>query len=147
MDKVTDFDFAYFIGLCVARGEILGENLSIRFRYKSRRISLPPNINIDLARKSREYVIDTTLLKAKLSRFLKVDIEAVQTENEFYIVMPIVKESFSDKLIVSILGSHNFSFRNAQIPSAILSSTKDVKIHFLMGIADACSCPTWGDRD
>ena len=145
MDKITDFDFAYFIGLCVARGEILGERLSIRFRYKTRKILLPPDIIADLTRKSKEYV--STLLRDKLSRFFKVDIEATQTEDEFSIIMPIVRESFSDKLIVSILGSHNFSFKTAQIPSVILSSSRDVKINFLMGIADACSCPTYADRD
>ena len=59
MTEITDFDFAYFLGLCVARGEILKDKLSIRFRYKTRRISLPPQENADLARKSREYIIDT----------------------------------------------------------------------------------------
>ena len=114
MDKITDFDFAYFIGLCVALGEILGERLVIRFRYKTKRISLPSNVNSGLSRKSREYVIDTTLLKSKLEKFLKVDIETTQTEDEFSIVMPVVRESFSDKQIVSILGSHNFSFKNCR---------------------------------
>ena len=147
MDKVTDLDFAYFIGLCIARGEFIGERLSIRFRYKTRRILLPPNTDADLARKSREYVIDATLLKDRLSRFLRADIEAIQTEDEFSIIVPMIRESYSDKRIVAILGSHNFSFKTAQIPSAILSSTKDIKIHFLMGIADASSCPTYADRD
>ena len=86
-------------------------------------------------------------MKSKLEKFLKVDIETTQTEDEFSIVMPVVRESFSDKQIVSILGSHNFSFKTAEVPRAILSSTKDIKTHFLMGIADACSCPTYADRD
>ena len=147
MREVTDLDFAYFLGLCVARGEILREKLSIRFRYKTRNILSPPKINADLARKSREYVIDTTTLKNKLERFLSVAIEIVKTENEFILNMPMIVESFSYKLITSILKSRNFSFKKASIPNAILSSSKDVKIHFLMGIADACSCPTYADRD
>ena len=147
MDKITDFDFAYFIGLCVARGEILGERLSIRFNYKTRKIKLPPIENVDLASKIREYKIDASFLKNKLESFFKSNVDISITNNEFSIVMPIVKESFSDKLIVSILGSHNFSFKTTKIPIVILSSTKDVKIHFLMGVADASSCPTYADRD
>ena len=147
MQPVTDSDFAYFLGLCVARGEVLGEKLTIRFRYRTREIRLPPGIDQDLARKSREYVIDTTSLKNRLESFFQVNIETDEEgESDFSITMPLYRESLSGKLIVSTLGNHNFSFKTAQIPHAIWSATKVIKENFLMGVADACSCPTYADR-
>lgn len=147
MDKVTDFDLAYFLGLCVIRGEIKRENLSISFKYRSSKIRLPPRCDADLASKIREYIIDMTDLKIKLEHFLQVTVSMSRSSNEFSLSIPLLDGSLSQKLIISILKTHNFSFKTAKIPEAIKSSSPDIKRHFLMGIADACSCPTYADRN
>lgn len=146
MEKITDLDLAYFLGLCVTRGEIIRERLSVGFRYKTSNISLPPGSE-SLARKSREYVVDATQLRTNLEKFFQVDIDISTTDIEYNISMPMKEGSFHQKLMVNILGFENFSFKRSVIPNAIKSSENIVKEHFLMGMADACSCPTWGDRD
>ena len=55
--------------------------------------------------------------------------------------------SLAQKILVGVLGTRNFSYKQARVPAAILSASKDIKRTFLMGVADACSCPTYSDRD
>lgn len=123
------------------------ENLSISFKYKSSQLNLPPEHDPNLASKIREYIIDTTNLKTKLEHFLQVTVDVSRSSNELSLSIPLLNGSLSQKLIISILKTHNFSFRTAKIPEAIKSSSPDIKRYFLMGIADACSCPTYGDRN
>lgn len=147
MEQVTDHEFSYFLGLCVIRGEMSSDRMLIRFRYITPTIKLPPDSDVALSRKSREYVIDVTQLREHLGTFFETQITAEQTASDFSITVPMREGSLAHKILVGILGTRNFSFKQSRIPAAILNASNDIKRTFLMGVADACSCPTYSDRD
>lgn len=147
MEQIVDHDISYFLGLCVARGEMNSEQMLIRFRYTSDTIRVPPGSDSDFSRKSREYVIDVVQLEKSLASFFQTDITASKTDSTYTLTVPMREGSFARKTMVGILGDRNFSYRKSRIPRAILAASLDIKRTFIQGIADACSCPTYSDRD
>lgn len=147
MERITDNEFAYFLGLCVIRGEKSTDRFLIKFRYITNKISLPPSADIGLSTKKREHQIDLSQLSHFLESFFQVKPEISITDNEFSLSVQAREGSFISKTLAQILGAREFSYKISEVPQSILNASTEIKRSFIMGIADASSTPTYGDRD
>ncbi len=149
MQALNKPELSYFLGMCIARGYFVDSSIIVRFKYKNKRFKLPPGCDIsELSQKGREYTIDGTSVTELLKEYLQTDIKVQRDDLMYSVIVPVSKNTVVWDILYDILGPlETFSYKTALVPESVRNASLDIKKHFIRGVADSCSIPTFGDRD
>ena len=148
MQQLNQPELAYLIGLCITRGYFSDSKIIVDFTYKKESFKLPPGCSIDLSKKDREYTVDGTQVTDLLKRYLQTEIEVKRDNQKYSMIIKIPHGSLVSQTLNNILGPLEFfSYKTSYIPDIIWNSSIDIQKYFMRGVADACSSPTYADRD
>lgn len=143
-------ELSYFLGMCIARGSFVDSKIFVRFKYKNKKFNLPPDYDVsELSQKGREYTIDGISVTDLLKKYLRTDITVKQDDLMYSIIVPVPRNTMVWDILYDILGPlEHFSYKTAVVPASVRNASFDIKKHFIRGVADSCSIPTFGgDRD
>ena len=136
--EYLDADFAYFLGMVIARGTISESGgvrqITISFPYSNLHIQgldqpIDQETGIKLGLNTiRERLID--LLNAN-------DVQIVESEGNIDLIMRFIRNALPWRLLLAVTEGQN-SFRSFQIPSVFMSpdTPQDIKREFIKGFAD-----------
>ena len=148
MSDLKEPQLAYFLGLCVGRGSVLNSSMVIEFNYKTDSFKLPPGHSIDLSKKKREYALEGSQTIEFLRQYFRTEVEKNQNEHKYSINVKLPSGSLISQILTRYLGQLNqFSYKTTCLPNAIWNASSDIQKHFIRGLADCCSAPTYSDHD
>ena len=83
-----------------------------------------------------------------LKGYLQTEIITNQDNQKYSMIVVIPQGSMVSQTLNNILGHlESFHYKTTDIPKAIWNASIDIQKYFIKGVADACSIPTYGDRD
>lgn len=148
MQQVDQPYLAYFLGMCVSRGEFINSQMRIAFRYSSDKIYSPPDVSITVSNKSRELYVDASKFVDFLKDYFGTNVITNVQDYRFAMHVDIARGRLPYEVLTKELGNlDNFNYKTSRVPRSIWSSSQDIQVHFIKGVADACSMPTYSDYD
>jgi hypothetical protein len=147
MMNYIDLDYAYFLGMVIARGTISESGgvrqVAINFPHSSLEarginLSIDQEVGIKLG---------LTSIRERLVDLLNADISQVESEGSIDLVIRFLRNALPWRQLLAITNRQN-SFRSFQIPPLLLDPNTpfDVKREFIKGFADVAGNVRYANR-